>query len=196
MTDEVTKDDQPGPTWAPNETEAATALGLSADEWQALKALAGFPARDKSKGWPVAQIATWLREGTPDLDDTPVDTPEEAAEQHQQQIANADANDLIDHDTTKKLVQQTPTPADEDELNIIELVLPIAKPREGTYIATQMGRVDVRLDRFEELPGFKRLHAGLRAENAEFPNGKPVDSPQDVVRWVMWHVTQQCKKAA
>lgn len=175
MSDEAIKDDPQTveESWATNEAAAAAALELSDAEWQGLKAMDGFPPRDKSKGWPLHAIRAWMAVPPEGDDAAPPDPPASSAD--------PPADKLL--------------PEPEDEVGVVELILPVADPREGTYIASQMGRVDVRLDRLTELPGFKRLHAGLRAENAEFPNGKPVDTPQDVVRYVMWQVTLQLANA-
>lgn len=186
MSDEAIKDDQQQPveeSWVPNEAQAVAALGVTEEEWKGLKAMDGFPGRDKSRGWPLHAIRAWMAEPAdedgPDGSTPPENRPPDAAA----------GRPLEGIRPSERPVES------EDDLDIVELILPVATPREGTYIASQMGRVDVRLDRITELPGFKKLHAGLRAENVEFPNGKPVDTPQDVVRYVMLKVTEQCEAA-
>jgi hypothetical protein len=67
--------------------------------------------------------------------------------------------------------------------------VPMAEPPEGTYIAGQHGRIEVQLSRVDELPGFRRLHAGLRGANVVMKSGKPVESAADVIRWMMQQLT-------
>ena len=64
------------------------------------------------------------------------------------------------------------------------LTLPMAEPDEASYIARQSGWLQVRLDQ-DEAAAFRRFHAGLIRHGAKMPNGKPVTSKADAVRWLM-----------
>lgn len=75
------------------------------------------------------------------------------------------------------------------KVDAFSIEVPMAAPPEGTYIAGQHGRIEVQLHRANELPGFIRLHAGLRAANVVMKDGKPVESAADVIRWMMQQLT-------
>lgn len=66
--------------------------------------------------------------------------------------------------------------------------VPMADPKDG-YVAVSLGRVDVQFHRTDELPGFRRLHQGLRSANVIMKDGKPVLSASDVLRWIMQQLT-------
>lgn len=80
-------------------------------------------------------------------------------------------------------------PGAEPLVEMIGLELPFALPPAGSYIESQAGRLDVRLDRETQLPGFRQLHAGLRQSNATFKDGRPVDTAADVFRWLCEQIT-------
>jgi hypothetical protein len=75
------------------------------------------------------------------------------------------------------------------KVDMFSVEVPMSDPVEGTYIATQVGRIEVQLNRVTELPGFRRFHAGLRSANVVMRDGKPVESAADVIRWLMQQLT-------
>ena len=108
----------------------------------------------------------------------------------QSQAIEAEAGS--DADSGAEATQKMPTITMRSatiEVEGFALQVPMAEPEEGTYIASQIGRIDVSLNRFDELPGFRKLHAGLRAANIVMKDGKPVLSAADVVRWLMQQLT-------
>lgn len=82
-----------------------------------------------------------------------------------------------------------PQVTQDDGVSWVEIRLPLATPPEGTYIASQIGHITANLHRQSELPGFRELHAGLRAKNVVMSDGKPVSSASDVFRWLAQQLT-------
>lgn len=74
-------------------------------------------------------------------------------------------------------------------VEMVTLTFPLMEPTPGTYIASQLGHLEVTLNWIDEDPGFRLLHAGLRASNATLQNDRPVTTSGDVVRWLMQQIT-------
>lgn len=176
-------------TFASNQTEAAAALQISEAEWDALRQQPGFPARTP-QGWDLAAINAWLESDTAPTDQPPEDPPagEQTSDVDQADgAAQAPALDASDDDPDGELPDDAA--GDEPvEIRQITITLPLAEPREGTYIAGAKGRINTRL-RKDQLAGYRQLHAGLREANATFANGRPVDSAGDVLQWVFQQIT-------
>lgn len=69
----------------------------------------------------------------------------------------------------------------------VTIKVPLAEPDPHSYIAKQIGHLDVRL-RGGERQAMRRLHAGLIATGAKLPDGRPVASTADVIRWLAGEV--------
>jgi len=65
----------------------------------------------------------------------------------------------------------------------ISVAIPDAAPDEGSYIASESGNLDVRLEG-RELIAFRRFHAGLIRDSAKLADGRPVSSKADALRYL------------
>lgn len=145
-------------TFATNMKAAAETLEISLEEFEELKKTDGFPQRTK-QGWNISEIMSWL---------------------NTDQSGDVGSGEIGEAEGTKSTSQ---TEADS-EIRMITIEIPICAPDPNSYIAKQRGHIDVKLDRQSQLPAFREIHAGLRAVNATFTNGKPVESAADVVRYL------------
>ncbi|MDB4793225.1 hypothetical protein OAG75_01135 [bacterium] len=141
-----------------NMKAAAEALEISLEEFEELKKTDGFPQRT-SQGWNIVEIMNWLN-----ADQSGDVGPEEIAETEE----------------TKNAAQSEA----DSETRVITIEIPVCAPDPNSYIAKQRGHIDVKLNRQSQLPAFREIHAGLRAVNTTFTNGKPVESAADVVRYL------------
>ncbi|MCA9013709.1 MAG: hypothetical protein KDA77_00125 [Planctomycetaceae bacterium] len=61
--------------------------------------------------------------------------------------------------------------------------LPKHEYEESGYVSRCLGRIDMQL-KGKQRTAFRAIYAGLRESGATLENGKLVDSPSDVVRWI------------
>lgn len=162
--------------FAPNQQEAAAALQITMEEFEELKKLEGFPPREK-QGWDIAAIQAWLQADAAAVNDVSVGITTELPSSNVAVVTPA--------------VQEEPVRV----VRTVILELPVCDPDPTTYIAQQRGHVDFRFDRQTQLPAFVQLHAGLRAENAQFADGKPVESAADVLRYLATLIAGQLTPA-
>lgn len=65
----------------------------------------------------------------------------------------------------------------------VVIELPKSEVDETGYVGRSMGRIDIRLTAKQRVT-FRRIYSGLRESGATLEDGKLVDSPGAVVRWM------------
>ena len=71
-----------------------------------------------------------------------------------------------------------------------EIELPKSSYEEGDYVARSLGRIDMQL-KGRQRTAFRAIYAGLRSSSATLENGKLVDSPSDVIRWIFEQASEK-----
>ena len=185
---------------AANQKDAATALGMTENEFKSLKAGDGFPSPqapyelDAIREWIADETALALGMTRSDFDvltkepGFPTAYPFDVVAINQwmsetQSVESKDGDDSAAVDT------ETSDDGSEENLpasSHIDLSLPIQTDADPRYLIVQQRLTSALAQR-----GFAQLYEGLREQHATTADGKHVDSPGHVVQWLFEQICQQ-----
>lgn len=74
-------------------------------------------------------------------------------------------------------------------LPTVQMAAPLGKPERHSYLNRSRCRIDVTLQG-PEAERFNRIRAGLLESRASFPNGKPIVSPSDALKWLLLNAVE------
>lgn len=70
-----------------------------------------------------------------------------------------------------------------------KVIVPMQEPDDSTYVGRHSGRIDVRLDKGEQVNNFRQLYSALKLNNHKLKNGRYVDSANDVIKWMLENIS-------